>query len=289
MAQNWQVANTKDPLRDELLTELRTFRRGKGEPSEARLAGLFYLVEALGEGQVDQAFMALRQLHEAYGQDPLTDIGAYFYLSGWIVGLDSVDQRRVRYIDQHFASDVSTPWRRSERGISQLIALIRDRTEHRRPWAFVSIFQSGEKFQPVLDFNLAHESWRAPRAFIDDEELDLDFHVHASSEVPGLNNRRYVLPESPLTTQVGFAGTMASVKVVWQMPVAPLWSTLSWTADPRILTHMRTFRERAVEVRLQWWRETQPNDVEGLVTDGAIWAERRDPNSMNLPRGWRVD
>ncbi len=288
MAQNWQVAEIKDPLHGELLRELRMFRRGKGLPNEARIAGLFYLVEALGDGDADQAFAALAQLHTEHGQDPITDIGAYFYLCGWDIGFDSIDERRSRYVEDFYASDVSTPWRRSARGMDQLTTLIRNRSEHRRPWAFVSIFQSGEKFQPVLDFNLAHESWRPPRAFIDEVELDLEFHVHPSSTVEGLYNRRYVLPEASLDTDVTFAGSMASVKVIWQMPIAPLWSLLSWTADPRVMTHMRTFRDRAVEVRLQWWREKPPTEVDGLVTDGAIWAERRDPNIMNLPDGWRI-
>ena len=72
------------------------------------------------------------------------------------------------------------------------------------------------------------------------------------------------------------------------MPVWPVWSVFAWTADPRIAVRLRTFRERAVEVSLQWWRHDKATAMDGLVTDGAIWAERRDPNTMNLPDGWAV-
>jgi hypothetical protein len=223
-----------------------------------------------------------------HGTDPLTNVGAFFYLAGWGVGLSSVDQRRTAYVASHYAADVSTPWRRSERGIHELVTLIRDRDEHTRPWAFVSVFQSGGKFQPVLDFNMRNESWRPPTVLIDGEPVDVEFCVHPHPTIPDFYTRRFVLPEAPLTLDVGFAERMAVLRVGWNMPVWPVWSVFSWTADPRIAVHLRTFRERAVEVSLQWWRKTPPGDVEGLVSDGAIWAERRDPNAMNLPSGWRI-
>lgn len=283
------AVDLKDPIRDDLVRELRLFRRGDGEPTALRMAGLFYLTESLGDGVPERAFDELGVLQRDHGTDPLTSIGAFFYLSGWGVGLGTVDQRRRAYVDAHLASDVSTPWRRSERGIAELATLIRDRDEHARPWAFVSVFQSGNAFQPVLDFNLRQESWTPPSIQIDGEPVEVDFHVHKHPTMGGFFTRRFVLPESLLKLDVGFAERMAVVRVGWNMPVWPVWSVFSWTADPRIAVHLRTFRERAVEVSLQWWRHDPATALEGLVTDGAIWAERRDPNRMNLPEGWRVE
>lgn len=277
----------KDPTRDGLIRELRIFRRGEGHPSAVRMTGLFYMTEALGEGIPERAFDELAALYEKHGQDPESAIGAYFYLAGWGVGLDSVDKRRFRYRDE-FLRDISTPLRRSERGIQELATLIRDRGEHSRPWAFVSIFQSGDAFQPFLDFNLGYESWQQPSVFVNGDEIAIEFHVHQDSDAKHRYTRRIVLPELPLNLDVGFAEPMAVVRVVWPMPVWPVWSVASWTADPRIMTRLRTFRQRAVEVSLQWWRQTPPGDVQGLVGDGAIWSERRDPNRMNLPDGWSV-
>jgi hypothetical protein len=282
------MAHLKDPTRDEIIRELRFFRRGDGAPTAVRMTGLFYLTEALGDGIPERAFDELAVLYDRHGQDPITSIGAFFYLAGWGVGLGSVDQRRQDYVANHFAGDVSTPWRRSERGIAELANLIRDRDEHSRPWAFVSVFQHKNTFQPFLDFNLGYESWQKPTVFINGDEIVIEFHLHQDPEDKHRYTRRIVLPEGPLNLDVGFGEPMAVVRVVWPMPVWPVWSVASWTADPRIMTHLRTFRQRAVEVTLQWWRRTPPGEVEGLVSDGAIWAERHDPNKINLPAGWRV-
>lgn len=282
------MVELKDPARDELVRELRAFRKGTGAPTAVRMTGLFYLNEALGEGVPERAFEELNRLYEQHGQDPETSIGAFFYLSGWGIGLTSVDQRRAAYRDAYFA-DISTAWRRSERGIAELVTLIRDRGESHRPWAFVSIFQHRNTFQPFLDFNLGYESWQKPVVFLDEEEMEIDFHVHQYPETQHRYTRRIVLPESPLNLDVGFAEPMARLSIAWNMPIWPVWSVASWTADPRILTHLRTFRQRAVEVSLQWWRKTPPDQVDGLVSDGAIWAERQDPNRMNLPEGWKME
>ena len=79
---------------------------------------------------------------------------------------------------------------------------------------------------------------------------------------------------------------MATLRVLWPMPIWPVWQLGSWTADPRIFTRMRTFRQRAVEVSLEWWREAPAGRVEGLVSDGGIWAERQI--KVNLPDGWKL-
>lgn len=279
------MVDLKDPTREELVRELRAFRKLPGLPTMARLTGLFYLTDILGDGIPERAFDELAAIYDECGKDPETNIGAYFYLAGWNIGFDSVDQRREQYRDEYFA-DISTALRRSERGIKELITIIRDRDETFRPWAFVSVFQSHNTFQPFLDFNMGYESWQKPRVFIDDEEQEIDFHLHKHPDKAHRYTRRIVLPEQPLNLDVGFGEPMAVVRVVWGMPTWPVWSVAAWTADPRIMTRLRTFRDRAVEVSLQWWRQTPPGNTEGLVGDGAIWAERRDPNTMNLPTGW---
>lgn len=281
------MVDLKDPTRDEIFLELRTFRKGEGHPAVTRMTGLFYLTEILGNGATERAFQELERLYETHGRDPLTPVGAFFYLSGWGVGLDSVDQRRGRYRDTYYA-DVSTAWRRSERGIKELTTIIRDRDEKSRPWAFVSLFQSGNAFQPFLDFNLGFESLQKPVVFINGDEVPIELHFHKDPETKMRYTSRVVMPEMPLDLETGFGEPMATLRVLWTMPVWPVWSVMSWTADPRIVTHLRTFRERAVEVSLKWWRQMPASEVEGLVRDGAVWTERNDPNQMNLPDGWRI-
>lgn len=248
------MPNLIDPGKDALLDDLRVFRRGTGHPTAARMNDLFDLTEALGEGVIERAFAALERYYEQHGTDPETDIGAYFYLAGWGSGEATIDQRRYRYRDR-FYCDISTAWRRSERGMKRLAALIRDHAEHSRPWAVVSVFQTGETFQAFLDFNLGHESWRPPVVQLNGEEIQgLDFHLHVAGDDdpqrqgPGTRyTSRIILPETPLDPRAEPGELLGRVRVIWNMPVWPVWQTVAWTTNPNIYVRMRTFRERAVE------------------------------------------
>lgn len=262
-----------DPIADQLKKDLRRLRRGEGEPSIERMTDLHTLTDALGEGIPSRAFDTLGRYRQQHGTDPETDIGAFFYMSGWGVGLSSVNRRRDRYAEE-FVCDISTAWRRSERGIAALVMMIRDHHENSRPWAFISIFQSGAAFQPFLDFNMGYEAWRPPVITLDGKTQEVDFHFHQNPEDRTRYTRRIILPESPLKLDVGFAETMATLRVVWEMPVWPVWQLGSWTADPRIFTRLRTFRQRAVEVTLEWWRKESPSTSAALQCDGDIWADR---------------
>jgi hypothetical protein len=259
------MADLTDPGRKAIEADLRSFRKGGGEPTEARLGGLFDLTEALGEGISERAFVALSRYYETHGTDPETDIGAYFYLAGWGVGGHSVDQRRGWYRDAFFV-DISTAWRRAERGLKQLAALIRDHTEHSRPWAVISVFQTGGNFQAFLDFNLGYESWRPPAVYLNGEEVtDIEFRLHTADtsdpnrQGPGTRYvSRTVLPETPLDLRGETEEALGSVRVIWDMPVWPVWQTLGWTTNPNIYLRTRTFRQRAIET--SFWRVESSGD-----------------------------
>lgn len=267
---HWQkigiMAQPKDPRREALVQDLRSFRKGVGVPSPERLDGLFDLVDALGDGIVERAFGELDRYYREHGQDPLSAIGAFFYLSGWGVGLDSVNQRRSVYVQQ-YPCDESTAWRRAQRGLQQLATLIRDGDERQRPWAFVAIFQSGPRFHPIIQFNLAYESWRPPLIQINGEEVPFDFVLHRDPSEPDRFLHRVILPEYPLNLEAGLSEPMAIVRVTWAMPVWPVWSLSNWVADPRISMMMRTFRDRAVEVSIHW-RESVTAEEQAAVLAG---------------------
>lgn len=242
-----------DPLRDGLERDLLVFRKGAGHPSPERMAELFDLTEALGDGIAERAFLELERYYGEYGTDPTTDIGAYFYLSGWDVGLETVNARKDQYY-KDYKKDISTSLRRSERGVTRLAALIRDHTEHSRPWCTISVFQTGSNFQAFLDFNLGYESWRPPRVWLNGEEVeDIELHLHrAEGQAPPWHESgtrytsRTILPEVPLIQEPG--RPLGVVRVEWPMPVWPTWQTIGWTVDPQIHLQTRTFRQRMVEV-----------------------------------------
>lgn len=249
------MADVVDPAKAALIADLRAFRKGAGYPDVTRMENLFDLTEALGEGVSERAYETLERYYEQHGLDPETDIGAYFYLAGWGVGGHSIDQRRRKYRDA-LLCDVSTAWRRSERGMAQLASLIRDHAESSRPWSVVSVFQTGTSFQAFLDFNLGLESWRPPVVLLNGEDVEgLDFHLHAADDSDPRRNgpgtrytTRIVLPETPLDTAAELGQPLGRVRVIWNMPVWPVWQGLGWTVDPNIYVRTRTFRERAIEV-----------------------------------------
>lgn len=250
------MVDVVDPIRDAIMKELMLFRKQPGHPGPHRLDGLFHLIEALGEGIPERAFDELTRLYEDLGRDPETTVGAFFYLCGWNVGLGTIEERRARYIAEHYSGEKTAPWRRATKGLHELATLIRDRDETDRPSVVVSIFQSGAAFQPILDFAMAHESWQPPIVIVNGEKVDLAFHVHKDPKRDDRYTRRFVLPEAPLDTTVRIGEQMGRIFVHWPMPVWPTWRLLAWVPEPRILAQMRTVRNRAVEVSLSRWQST---------------------------------
>jgi len=276
------VAQLKDPRREAIVRDLRAFRRQPGFPSRERLDGLPELTDALGQGITERAFRELERFQRDYGAEPETAIGAFFYLSGWGVGLDSVNQRRSRYVLE-YPCDESTAWRRAQKGLEQLATLIRDGDEHERPTAFVAIFQSGAFFHPIIDFNLAYESWRPPVIEINDEPVETDFTLHRDRSDPDRFNHRVILPEYPLNLEVEQSQAMATLRVSWAMPVWPVWILSSWVADPRISVMLRTYRDRTVQASIHW-REPLPADQQDreLASEGSSLAGD-SPHESRIP------
>lgn len=242
--------DSTDPYRQEIVRELRVFRKGAGEPGTNRMASLFYLTEALGEGVPERAFAELGRLRERFGRDPLDPIGAYFFLAGWGVGLGTVDERRRLYVQRHYAGDISTPWRRAEKGIVELLALIRDRDESHRPIASIDIIPGGLSFQTALGFEYAPAPWTKPRVYINGEEYDLDRYVNTKFD-GGNMGRQFILPFVPLDASVGALDSMGTVRVTWQTATWPVWSVVSSLDDRRMFTQTRTFAHRSIEVSIR--------------------------------------
>lgn len=243
---------------------------------------MYYLVQILGQGAPLRAFEELTRLYELMGGDPVTPVGAYFFLSGWGVGKETIRQRQFELQYRHGLS-YSTSRRRADEGASELVTIIRDRDETYRPWAFISIFQERNHWHPFLDFNLGTESWLPPEVSINGAAVDVEFTFRHDHESGTRWFNRTILPEQDLNLGVEFAGVMGTLRVEWPMPVWPLWQLVAWVADPRILTQIRTFRQRAVDVSLKWWDKNPPSSTAGLAGSSGLWADRPEPRAMSLP------
>lgn len=281
-----------DPTVDALVVELRRIRTGRGEPGPERLAGCDELIDCLGLGSLEHAWETLQRLYDQHGQDPETNIGAYFYTAGWRVGRDSMEQRLQQYTRQFHVSATRTPLRRSNAGAADLAQLIRDYSEHSRPWGFIFVFQSGPTADAICRFYIARESWRPPTIQVDGEPIPVDATHHRDPDRDGALYSQVIVPRFRLKLDVGPHEDLATVDVQWPMPVWPSWQLLTYLPDPRILGRMRTYRNRAVQIGLQWSHVPPPEDVDGLALarDGAVWGgDAPHVRHIALPDGWRAD
>lgn len=264
------MASLKDPVRDTLLGELRALRKMPGVPTIDRLTGKAELIEALGMGDVDRAWHRLLRLRDEHGADPKTDVGAYCYLSGWDGGGDSLNQRISEYA-KAFHCDPRTGLRRADRGAVKLAAIIRDRGESHRPWGLITAFQSGAKADFIVRLMMAYESWRPAEIRLNGQDItELAFTLHKNQDVTGGYYHQLVAEAVSLDTSVAKGGTMASLVVHWPMPVWPTWQTVVYVADPRIVTRTRTYRDRGIELRLEWALQEAANGPT-LAVAGKTW------------------
>ena len=284
------MAGLKDPVRDALFAELRALRKMPGPPAVDRLAGKDELIEALGMGDVDRAWHRLNRLRNEHGTDPKTDIGAYFYLSGWDVGGESLDHR-IRKYAKVFHCNERTGLRRGDRGAVNLAVIIRDEAERNRPWGLITVFQSGAKADFIVRLMMAYESWRPAEIRLNGQDIsEPTFTLHKNPDVTGGYYHQLIAEAVPLDTSVGKNGTMASLVVHWPMPVWPTWQTAAYVVDPRIITRTRTYRDRGVELRLEWSRHEA---VEGraLAAAGKVWvsgSDKKKTSGLLLARGREV-
>ena len=91
-----------DPLRQRLVAELRVLRRGQGAWA-VRVAPLVWLVDAAGLGLVERAVARLEQLRQELGTDPLSDVGAFFWLGD--VGVTEPEVSLEPVADQELVVD----------------------------------------------------------------------------------------------------------------------------------------------------------------------------------------
>jgi hypothetical protein len=245
------MAQLKDPIRDDLLRELRSIRKMPGLPTIERLSGHNELIEALGMGDVDRAWHRLLRLREEHGGDAATDIGAYFYLAGWDIGRDTLDQRISLYRNS-FSCNERTALRRGDRGAVKLTTIIRDQAEENRPWGLITAFQSGTKVDFIIRLMMAFESWRPPEIRLNGRDIsEPTFMLHANPDVIGGYYYQMILEAVTIDMAAdGQGGTAVSLVVHWPMPVWPTWQTAAHIADPRIITRTRTYRDRGIELQL---------------------------------------
>ena len=285
LTRNWHAEGVKDPTYDALVGDLQRLRSKPGLPTIQRLDGAFALIDDLGQGDLARAWHELAMLQSEHGSDSTTDIGAYFYLAGWGIGRDTLEQRREQYASSHHC-DSRTGLRRADRGMRQLATLIRHRSVTNRPWVFASLLQSGNYADAIIRFHMTREAWRPPTIRINDEPAPYEFVLHKQTDRPGWLHSLAIYEHLPLDLQAPRSHDMLSVFVHWAMPIWPTWFHVTFAADPRILTTSHSYHDRGLALGLQWSHRTTAEDCGDLVKDHRIWTPEADPHRFELPEGW---
>ncbi len=62
-----------------------------------------------------------------------------------------------------------------------------------------------------------------------------------------------LITEAAIDTSVDKSGTMIFLTVHWRMPVWAYVANVVYVAAPRVVTKTRTYRDRGIELRLEWF------------------------------------
>jgi hypothetical protein len=239
-----------DPLKQQLLKELRELRRGEGALSPERISQCEALVRVVGMGSVEQAHATLFEMFKRYGVEPDGDIRAYLETSG--IGLDggSLNLRLAAYAALHHV-DERTGLRRSDRGALKLATLFRDEELFFRPWGHLTLYQFGANVLVSIALHMDPESeYRAPAVWINDElQDDLVWTFETPSTSTGYVRALNHIDSYTLQPE---AKWLFKVDVEWRMGVWPTWVLASQLADNRLVAKIQTQRNFMTEATITW-------------------------------------
>ncbi|MFC4245333.1 hypothetical protein ACFOYW_18340 [Gryllotalpicola reticulitermitis] len=239
-----------DPLKQQLLKELRELRRGEGALSLERISQCEALVRVVGMGSVEQAHATLFEMFRRCAADPDGDIRAYLETSG--IGLEgnSVNQRLDAYAAQHNV-DQRTGLRRSDRGALKLATLFRDEELFYRPWGHLTLYQFGATVLVSIALHMDPASeYRPPAVWVNDElQEDLAWDFQQPSPTTGYVRALNHLDGHPFQPE---AKWLFKVDVEWRMGVWPTWVLAAQLADNRLVSKIQTQRNFMTEATITW-------------------------------------
>lgn len=239
-----------DPLRRQLLAELRALRKGEGAFSADRLGECEALVRVVGMGSVEQLQGTLLEMFKRYGIEPEGDVRAYLETSGIGIDGNSLNQRLSAYADTHHV-DARTGLRRSDRGASKLATLFRDEELFFRPWGHLTLYQFGRRVLVTIALHIDPASeYQPPAVWINDELLDdPDFQFDVPSDRTGYVRALQHIDRFELRPD---AEWLFKIDVEWRTGVWPQWVLAAQLADPRLVAKIQTQRNYMTEATITW-------------------------------------
>lgn len=241
-----------DPLRREILAELRQLRRGPGAFGMERMATSETLTDVVGRGSVERAYGAMLDALVRHGADTESDIRAYFDTSGFQTRGDTLDARLKVYAEEHHVEQ-RTGLRRSDRGAEKLSYILRDTLTIERPWGKIVVSEMDGLVVAGVIVDVLHGSqWCRPHVHINGEYQERDFVLHDSetSELFATAQERF--DNIPLLPPASPGDDEFVIEVFWVMPVWPIWQTGTMLKTPGLGARLTT--ERNSSARVSLWR-----------------------------------
>jgi len=251
----------RDELHRDLVRWLRALRRQPGLLAAERLAVSAPLISFIGNGSPVLAWNNLMALRKRYGTDPESDVGAFFYLSGWKIGGDSLEWRRNHYA-RRFACDDRTALRRADRGAATLATLIREEVNYDRPCGNVITYQDGNTASLLAIYRVrTGETFPVPRLSMDGTRWRLDQLAESSdASMDGFVDRRLKVINIPLVRTREVSDPCVELGLVWTPSIWPYWELVGHCADPRLHWHFTVDRSGMLSVSLNWASEVFTTD-----------------------------
>lgn len=238
-----------DPLRRQLLEELRVLRRGLGMHAVPDIAPLEAVTRVVGMGSPDQAFSALVDMLKHHGTDPDGEVRAYLETCGLVSEGDTLEKRLQYYAATHHV-DERTARRRSDRGAEALATIFRDETLFFRPWGHLTIYQTGGLVFPIIALHMDPGSeYREPAVWVNDELQDLAFYFAEPSRTTGYVRGGWHLEPVVLRPR---ARWLFRLNVEWRMAVWPQWVLAGQLADNRLVAKIQSQRNFMTEATITW-------------------------------------
>jgi hypothetical protein len=252
-----------DPLRLELLRELRALRRSPQPLGLDQIAGSARLTEIAGNGSPEQAHTTLLDLHDQQSYLGESDILTFFATCGIGAAGDTLDARLADIAAKQFV-DPRTVLRHSNIGADKLSAVVRDMSLLHRPLGRINLIQKGNAVTCQVLIRLPkHSKYRRPDVYIDGatEKLqDLEWTlVDDPRDTDWLTATETFRAPLRVTTKTDRYTPVWSIAVYWLMPVWASWATAMEVSDSRLSSVLSVTRNYRAELALYFDVERSNN------------------------------
>lgn len=244
-----------DPLRKELLVELRALRRSPDPLNLEHLAASPRLVEVVGNGSVEQVHGTLLDVLDQQRYLNASDVVTYFATCGVDTSGTTLDARLTELARARFV-DPRTVLRHSNAGAEKLSGILRDMSLLSRPLGKINVVQRGNVVACQILLRLPkHSRYRQPAVYLNgsgEKTERLSWELKDDPNDSDWLTAVETLHGLPLhvTNKTNRYIPVWSVAVYWLMPVWASWTTAMELSDNRLSTVLGVTRNYRAEVAL---------------------------------------